>query len=82
VIKHIEISSPELRRQIKNGEICFAGNTRLKIYGILKCKSGKRMKKENRVFFRSETEALQNGYRPCAHCLNKKYRAWIYSIQN
>ncbi|MFC3363543.1 Ada metal-binding domain-containing protein [Pedobacter fastidiosus] len=71
----------ELRKQIKNNEICFGGNSRLKIYGKLNCKSGKRMKMENRVFFKSEKEALENGFRPCGNCLNKKYKEWIYSTQ-
>ncbi|MDX2045901.1 MAG: Ada metal-binding domain-containing protein, partial [Chitinophagaceae bacterium] len=40
------------------------------------CKSGKRMKAENRVFFGSEKEALQSGYRPCGHCMKKEYEQW------
>ncbi|HRJ31538.1 MAG TPA: Ada metal-binding domain-containing protein [Cyclobacteriaceae bacterium] len=47
----------------------FAGNLRLKIYGTLKCFSGKRMKRTNRVFFESEEEALTLGFRPCKNCL-------------
>jgi methylphosphotriester-DNA--protein-cysteine methyltransferase len=54
----------------------MAGNQRLKIYGTLACSSGKRMKKENRIFFKSEEEAIQAGYRPCGHCLNEKYLVW------
>jgi methylphosphotriester-DNA--protein-cysteine methyltransferase len=34
------------------------------------------MKKENRVFFSNEAEAIREGFRPCAHCLNKRYRKW------
>nr|WP_317126867.1 Ada metal-binding domain-containing protein [Chryseobacterium bernardetii] len=34
------------------------------------------MKKENRVFFTDESEALQNGYRPCGHCMKESYRQW------
>ena len=34
------------------------------------------MKEENRVFFKNEEEAIQNGYRPCAHCLPEKYKIW------
>ncbi|WP_255400714.1 Ada metal-binding domain-containing protein [Siphonobacter sp. SORGH_AS_0500] len=49
---------------------------KLKIYGDLGCSSGKRMRKENRVFFHSEAEALQHYYRPCGHCLKEKYKAW------
>lgn len=34
------------------------------------------MKKENRVFFISETEAIKEGYRPCAHCMKQAYMEW------
>ncbi|WP_335966386.1 MULTISPECIES: Ada metal-binding domain-containing protein [Galbibacter] len=61
---------------IKNGQICLAGNKRLKIYGTLNCKSGKRMQKENRVFFKTEKEAVINNYRPCGHCMKQAYKTW------
>jgi methylphosphotriester-DNA--protein-cysteine methyltransferase len=64
---------------IKNGKVQFGGNKKLKIYGTLHCKSGKRMKMENRVFFRSEPEARQAGYRPCGHCMPAAYREWKLS---
>ncbi|WP_316832825.1 Ada metal-binding domain-containing protein [Pedobacter aquatilis] len=80
VINHWEITSASVKIQIKNKEICFAGNRKLKIYGLLNCKSGKRMKRENRVFFKSEKEALKNGFRPCGHCLKGKYQEWICSV--
>ena len=76
MIFHKEISDTNLRNQIRKNKICFGGNEKLKIYGTLLCKSGKRMKIENRVFFISEKEALDNGYRPCGHCLAKKYNQW------
>ncbi len=60
-----------LRELIRNGEIQLAGNARLKIYGTLYCASGKRMKKENRVFFKNETEAIQLGFRACQKCMRK-----------
>jgi methylphosphotriester-DNA--protein-cysteine methyltransferase len=34
------------------------------------------MKKENRVFFRSEKEARTQGFRPCGHCLPNDYKKW------
>jgi methylphosphotriester-DNA--protein-cysteine methyltransferase len=34
------------------------------------------MKKENRVFFKSESEAIENKCRPCGHCMKVKYEAW------
>ncbi|MGN8059302.1 Ada metal-binding domain-containing protein [Pedobacter sp. 22163] len=79
MIKHADISTEEPKKHLKNKDICLGGNARLKIYGLLKCRSGKRMKKKNRVFFRSVDEALQHGYRPCGHCLKTAYKQWIYS---
>ena len=76
MISHTDISTRELRIKFKQGEISLGGNKKLKIYGNLQCKSGKRMKKENRVFFISENEAVNNGYRPCGHCLKNKYKHW------
>jgi hypothetical protein len=61
VIKHKDLTAVILRNRIKKKEIILAGNEQLKIYGLLFCTSGKRMKKENRVFFESEICALQNG---------------------
>ena len=76
MVLHNEISDSDLRNKIKNGEICFGGNQKLKIYGTLKCGSGKRMKRENRVFFISEKEAIQIGFRPCGHCMKSEYLKW------
>ena len=76
MVKHSEINDKDLRSQIKLKEICFGGNRSLKIYGTLQCKSGKQMKKENRVFFVSESEAIKNGFRPCGHCMKVKYQKW------
>ncbi|MEQ9287287.1 MAG: Ada metal-binding domain-containing protein [Cyclobacteriaceae bacterium] len=76
MVRHCEISNPELLKKIRAREINFAGNARLKIYGRLNCKSGKRMKKENRVFFASDGEATRHHYRPCGHCMGKYYKQW------
>jgi methylphosphotriester-DNA--protein-cysteine methyltransferase len=76
MIKHLKTSGIELRKLIKEQQICFGGNEKLKIYGDLKCKSGKRMKKENRVFFVSKDDAIQQGYRPCGHCMKQAYLQW------
>ena len=67
----------EMRRLIRSGKIRFAGNMRLKIYGTLKCSSGKRMKNTNRVFFTSADEACALGFRPCGKCLKKDYLRWL-----
>lgn len=76
MILHSKLADIELYRLIKVGDINFAGNIKLKIFCKLKCASGKRLKKANRVFFSSEKEAMQAGYRPCGHCMKKDYRAW------
>jgi methylphosphotriester-DNA--protein-cysteine methyltransferase len=34
------------------------------------------MKKENRVFFCFEKEAIKEGYRPCGNCMKSKYKKW------
>jgi len=70
MIRHDHLTSRELIWAIHRGEIRFAGNRKLKIYGRLNCKSGKRMKCENRAFFKSETEAIELGFRPCLHCMS------------
>jgi hypothetical protein len=67
----------QLKRLIKEGKIHLAGNSSLQIYGRLSCKSGKRMKRKNRVFFESAQEAVENGYRPCGHCMKQDYLVWI-----
>ena len=76
MIKHSQISDVLLKSKIRQKEITLAGNSSLKIYGVLYCKSGKRLKKENRVFFQTEKTAIENGYRPCAHCMKYKYKIW------
>jgi len=77
MLHHSTLPISELKCAIRNRSILFAGNGKLKIYGTLHCNSGKRMKKENRVFFTSEKEAIQNGYRPCGHCLRDAYLKWM-----
>jgi methylphosphotriester-DNA--protein-cysteine methyltransferase len=76
MILHNQLKTTTLARLLKSGHVGLAGNVRLKIYGLLSCKSGKRMKRENRVFFTDEREALKTGYRPCGHCLPDKYQKW------
>lgn len=73
---HNQLDATYVLKLIKHQEIRFGGNKKLKIYGTLHCKSGKRMKKENRVFFNSVSEALDNGYRPCGNCLKSDYLKW------
>ncbi len=73
---HSEISKPQLFAKIKKAEINFGGNNQLKIYGKLNCKSGKRMKTENRVFFIDEIESKSLGFRPCGNCMRVEYNEW------
>lgn len=76
MIRHVDISYRDLKAMIRHQEIRSGGNQKLKIFGTLHCMSGKRMKRENRVFFSSETEAIEKGFRPCGHCLRDKYQKW------
>lgn len=46
----------------------YAGYKKGKIFGRLDCKSGMRMRKENRVFFLTWDDAIEAGYRPCKNC--------------
>jgi methylphosphotriester-DNA--protein-cysteine methyltransferase len=75
-IYHSDISDTELRKRIREKTIHFGGNRKLKIYGLLHCKTGKRMKRENRVFFSSMAEATTHHYRPCGNCMRGAYKKW------
>lgn len=78
MLQHSQLSDPELRSKIRKQEIRLGGNKKLKIYGLLNCTSGKRMKRENRVFFTDEQEALYHRFRPCGHCMKEEYQQWKY----
>jgi methylphosphotriester-DNA--protein-cysteine methyltransferase len=78
MIRHSEISEYGVRNAIRQQKILLGGNEKLKIYGRLSCKSGKRIRKENRVFFSTEKEAIDMGFRPCGHCLRSKFKKWKY----
>ncbi len=73
MIQHKNLTQEKLHQHIKNGKITMAGNIRMKIYGLLSCKSGKRMNRLNRVFFTNEADAIKNGFRPCGNCMKKSY---------
>jgi len=68
--------SRQLKLLIDGGNVRMAGNRKLRIYGTLSCNSGRRMKLDNRVFFRDDKEALAAGYRPCGHCMKAAYEQW------
>jgi len=76
MITHSEIATNDLKGLIHQQRIILGGNKKLKIYGSLHCRSGKRLKKENRVFFQWEQEAVNLGYRPCGHCMTENYKIW------
>lgn len=82
MINHIDLGGTVKKRKktigllIRKGDITLGGYKKAKIYGLLTCSSGKRMKVENRIFFKDEAEALSNGYRPCGRCLPEKYQIW------
>lgn len=73
---HIDITEVLLRREIRHQNLSLAGNRKLMIYGKLRCVSGKRMKRENRIFFEHEPEALTLSYRPCGHCMPAAFKKW------
>jgi methylphosphotriester-DNA--protein-cysteine methyltransferase len=73
---HQQLTGAKLKKLLRTKQIVLAGNSTLKIYGLLTCSSGKRMKKENRVFFPSEAAAIKLSYRPCEHCLRGSYLQW------
>lgn len=63
------------------GKITFGGHRKHKIYGTLECKGAKRWIAKGhyvkqRVFFSSEQEAIDNGFRPCAQCMPLEYKTW------
>lgn len=76
LIAHAEIGRQQLQSLIQSGGINFAGNRKLKIYGLLTCSSGKRMKLENRVFFKDAAEARSLGFRPCGRCMREAFERW------
>lgn len=76
MINHSNITTQELHELRLKGFVHLAGNRRLKIYGKMDCQSGKRMKKENRVFFKNKQEAHNAGYRPCGNCMREDFEAW------
>jgi methylphosphotriester-DNA--protein-cysteine methyltransferase len=87
MIRHLDLGerkftrSRNLKRLVDEGKIAFGGNIKLKIYGLMKCGQGKRLKMENRVFFSNEAEAINCGFRPCGACMRKAYLAWKASSQ-
>ena len=82
MIRHSELGENKeetkrrLAKLIKQGEVTLGGYRQTKVYGTLRCGSGRRMKLDSRVFFKNEEEAIREGYRPCGNCLPEKYKLW------
>lgn len=82
MIRHTSLGSTTyarlrtLAKLVQRETVTLGGHRPGKIYGRLDCRTGKRMKPENRVFFSCEAEAVTFGYRPCAVCLSEDYKAW------
>ena len=76
MILHNAIDDRTLRGLIRKGVVSIAGNRKLKIYGMLSCFSGKRMRRGHRIFFSSRQEAINYAYRPCGHCMKDEYKIW------
>ncbi len=76
MIIHGHYSDYAIQVMIIKRMINYGGNHRYKIYGQLRCTSGKRMKRENRVFFYSAAEAIKEGYRPCGRCCRAEFLIW------
>lgn len=79
---HTFARNRKLYELITESEVSLGGYQKGKIYGLINCKSGMRMKVENRVFFKNEREALALGYRPCGNCLPGQYQKWKASQKN
>lgn len=65
----------KLYKILKDGEMVeseipgfYAGWKVGRIFGKLNCWSGRRMFRNNRVFFHTLEDAVREGYRPCKHC--------------
>ncbi|GAA5194703.1 Ada metal-binding domain-containing protein [Ferrimonas gelatinilytica] len=58
----------------------LGGNSKAKIYGKLDCSAANRALAKgyasHRVFFVSESDAINAGYRPCGSCMCEQYNEW------
>ncbi len=76
MIFHRDLTDEAVRAALRRCLLLFAGHVRYKIFGRLDCRSGRRMKRNNRVFFANEADARAEGFRPCGHCMRKDYAVW------
>lgn len=61
------VDLPHLQ-DLRHAGLRFTGSRTTKIFCLPTCYSGKHMQSRNRVFFHSEAEAREQGYRPCKLC--------------
>lgn len=59
----------------------LGGHKGTKVYGRLDCPTALRYVargtyQKSRVFFHSEEDAIACGFKPCAHCLPERFKAW------
>lgn len=59
----------------------WGGNLSTGVYGRLDCRAARQALQrggyaDNRVFFATERDARQAGFRPCGVCCPKRYQAW------
>ncbi|MBR9866959.1 MAG: metal-binding protein [Oceanospirillales bacterium] len=58
----------------------LGGNSKAGIYGRLDCPAANsalpKGYAQHRVFFTSEQDAIQAGYRPCGRCMILEYKEW------
>lgn len=79
--KHYFLTDSDNMQYLSDEKGTLGGHWKLKIYGELNCKSAnhyidKGQYVRNRVFFKSESDAISAGYRPCAVCMREKYDLW------
>ena len=79
--KHYFLTDSDNKQYLSDKKGTLGGHCKLKIYGELSCKSAnhyidKGQYVRNRVFFKSESDAISAGYRPCAVCMREKYDLW------
>lgn len=79
--KHYFLTDSDNMQYLSDEKGTLGGHWKLKIYGELNCKSDnhyidKGQYVRNRVFFKSESDAISAGYRPCAVCMREKYDLW------
>lgn len=78
---HYFLTDSDNMQYLSDKKGTLGGHWKLKIYGELSCKSAnhyidKGQYVKNRVFFKSEYDAISAGYRPCAVCMREKYDLW------